>query len=130
MNDSGYNTEGFLFPGPVWFLAPRRTYGSYAELAEVVLAGHAGPPHKRIVYAFSDEDLAQRFLRGSGDPARAYIPVMLKHDGQLVRFLQELQAHGHDTLGVDATPHRSVRFILIADLIWHIRQRQANPGSL
>src|SRR5205807_964043 len=95
-------------PGILWFLAPKPPYESIDELRRVVLSGYfqGEIPGSLIpiVYAFSSRDRAEEHLRQAGEKAAPYVPLALSDDNQLIELLKELQAHGHQHLGVDTEP--------------------------
>src|SRR5262245_18396263 len=97
--------DEFLFPGSIWFIAPSPPYHSLRELSLVVLNGffEDSASGRMIpgVYAFSDKDLAERFLANAGPQAEPYGPLALADDGQLVVFLEELRSNGHQFLNTD-----------------------------
>lgn len=115
----------FLFPGAVWFLAPKPPYATLAELAVVVrgifedgATGNRTP----VVYAFSDRDLAERKLAADGQTDGPYAPLALPDDVALVAFLEELTAHGDKLIGADAEPSSTV-VLPIPKVIAQIRRR-------
>src|SRR5262245_39419580 len=95
----------FLFVGPVWFLTSR-TCPTVQELCAAVLRGYhqdsPGEPLSPFVYAFSDRDLAERFLEKSGRVAGGHSAVTLDSQAQFIELLEELYAHGDRRLGVDS----------------------------
>jgi hypothetical protein len=129
MSDS---TE-FLFPGPIWFIAPKQPCLSIDELCRVVLKGvfedKVGGVMRPMVFAFSDRDLAARFLEKSGEQAAPYAPLALPQHS-LIEFLTELPSHGYEFLGTDA---ESTTYWLhpIAGVVEQLRRRQsgADPGE-
>jgi hypothetical protein len=121
----------FLFPGPIWFIGGKPPFSGLAELCATVLHGSiedgATKEMARMVYAFSDQDLAGRFLKRAGNQAAAYVPFALTDDSELISLLKELQSHGHQRLGVDIEPSSGV-LLPISGVIDQIQRRQG-PDS-
>jgi hypothetical protein len=118
----------FLFSAEIWFLGPKPPYHDMDELRRVVMTGFFEQDEKsgtlvRVFYAFSDEDLAARFLKRLGPQAAHYVPLALEDDAQLIEFLEGLPSYGHQFLGVDVED-RSAIVLPIPVVIDQIRRRQ------
>lgn len=115
-------SDAFVFPDRFWFLAPPFT--GTADLCLVLLRGawqEAGATPERVVYMFTDADLAERYLAGTGAPAhyRAYAPA---NDAELLAVLAELSRHGDRIVLLDPGDGGGAPGPL-ADLADHVRWR-------
>jgi hypothetical protein len=118
----------FFFPGPIWFLAPKPPFYSMDELRGTILEGFFEDKTEgmvRAVFAFSDRDLAERFLEQAGEKSAPYSPLALPDD-RLIDLLEGLQFHGHQYLSVDSE-QTSTCLLPISGVIEQIRRRQAGP---
>lgn len=115
---------GFQFAGPIWFITPKPPYDDL-DLAVVSLKGlfEDGATGEKvpIVYAFSDEDLAQRWLVRNAAPPH-YRPLSLPSDAETIALLERFHAHGDRFLGVDAEQGSSV-ILPITRVIDQLRRR-------
>lgn len=113
----------FVFAGSIWFIAGKPPYGSLDELAVTILAGEFGDRREPVVYAFSDQDLAERFLAQAGANVGPYIAMTLASDAELIALLKGLQDHGHEQLAIDVSGTSAV-VGTIESVIRQIEQRR------
>jgi hypothetical protein len=121
----------FLFAGPVWFIGPRPPYHSLNELCRVVLTGLFEDKELgriKVVYAFSDADLAERFWKKAGTQAAPYVPLCLSDDKETIRFLLELQKNCYQYLSTDTEDEHAV-VLPINGVIQQFSQRQSDPAT-
>lgn len=117
---------GFVFSGRVWFIAPKPPFLTLDELCKVVLAG--GFENREdgtisiAIYAFSDDDLANRFLQKAGKQASHYFPYSMSDD-ETVEFLEEMYRRGHRFVGTDAEAVSHV-LLSIPAVIEQLRSRR------
>jgi hypothetical protein len=124
----------FLFPGDIWFIAPKEPCQSLDELCSLMLCGFFGDlvtgNMVPVVYAFSDRDLADSYLQKAGQSAAPYAAIAMTGDRQLLTLLEELYSHGHRYLCTDAE-QSSACILPILDVADQIRRRQkeSDPDS-
>jgi hypothetical protein len=125
----------FLFPGTIWFVAPKSAHGRPAELRAFVLRGLFNEKDSGatvpIIYVFSDSDLAERYLertaKRTGQSMAHYRPVSLPDD-QLISFLEGLKSDGCRYVGADAEA-LATSVLSIERVIEQVRNRQNLPPS-
>lgn len=118
--------EEFLIPGAIWFIAPSGSYAGVSELAGEVHCGFFDDRESGqvfpIIYAFTDEDLAEEYLRRHQPQTFYFTSRSMPDDHQLIQLLTELQNRGHRIIGFDAESP-SVQLLPISKTIEQIRAR-------
>jgi hypothetical protein len=116
--------EAFATGTGIWHIVDRRGLDSREAMLNA-LATRTAADGQQYLVAFTDEDLAQRFIERSGDPNLEPFPF----DSQVVwlNFLEDLPESGHEYIGFDPEGERFGDFGKIATLIDSIRESLSEP---
>ncbi len=123
----------FVFAEHLYFLAPAIPYESMKRAADCFqyndfVEAETGRTF-RFVYAFSDEDLAWRFIDANRPNTDYLRPLRMRDDATAILALEALLELEYPTLGVDFTPGRDDHtFLPTAGVLEHFRRRAGQGG--
>lgn len=115
MEELDYDPERFSIVNPVWHVVDRKSIPDGPPL----FATGEGSDGRQYVVAFTDIDLAQRFIERMGHPDAVAIPM--PKPSNWIDILENLTGQGHEYVAIDPEPGRRLRIYSIPELIEHVR---------
>ena len=117
MDDYPSEEGGFVIPSGLWFIGPKDCPRDPLFLCETLVK--YGNSEGAFVAAFTDEDLAQRYLERIPDPDKAlYEPFHPKDPEALTVLLIVLEALGQTHLSIDPERTSDYRTSIQSLLAW------------
>ena len=114
-----FDPDRFIILGPVWLITSRKAIDNQDEKGFTIAEG-VTPQGVRYVEAFTDSDLAQRFIERMNDPDAVAFPVPTPPD--FIQFLENLFGFGYAHIAIDHEPGRRPRIATIPALIGVVRE--------
>lgn len=96
----------FEFPDRFWFVVPDPEPRDFTECCESMpnTIATIGKREGTAIAAFTDEDLAWRFIRGIENPPCDYMPRLIEVKRDAALFLQQLVDLGENAVFFDPEP--------------------------
>lgn len=114
-----FEVDGFVFTGPLYFIAPTPPPPDFTESIRAVvrIAAHIDGKDVRFVPAFTDLDAAERFLDSRPGRGAGFNAIRPHTRGQLLAVLTALALQGEYAIGVDPNAQAPLRLLPLSRFI-------------
>jgi hypothetical protein len=120
-----FDPDRFVIVGPVWHVADRKSIDPPTDTPGIAVGQMPGG--REYVAAFTDRDLAERFIERMQNPDAVLFPVATPADW--VNFLNFLSKTGHEYVALDPEPGKRLTIARIGVLIKIVRESLGRRGE-